>query len=107
MDGDPFAPGSAQRDGPDSAEGIYGAFQEFERHGAANVAVFWGEGGAFCAGWDLKHAASLSDADALDPFDFPDTGEPPMAALGPSRSPWRIFGELWWRRMSAGRRLTK
>lgn len=70
---------------PDSAEALYEAFQEFDRDDAANVAVFWGEGGAFCAGWDLKHAASLSGAGALDPFDFPDTGEPPMAAMGPSR----------------------
>lgn len=70
---------------PDSAAALYDAFQQFERDDAADVAVFWGEGGAFCAGWDLKHAASLSGAGALDPFDFPDEGEPPMAAMGPSR----------------------
>jgi enoyl-CoA hydratase len=68
-----------------SAEALYDAFRAFDADDSAHVAVFWGEGGAFCAGWDLKHAAALSGADALDPFDFPDEGDPPMAAMGPSR----------------------
>ena len=70
---------------PESAEALYDAFRAFDADDGAQVAVFWGEGGAFCAGWDLKHAASLAGADALDSFDFPDAGEPPMAAMGPSR----------------------
>ena len=70
---------------PQSAEALHAAFQAFDADDTADVAVFWGEGGAFCAGWDLKHAAVLSGADALDPFDFPEEGEPPMAAMGPSR----------------------
>ena len=70
---------------PESAKALFEAFQSFDADDTASVAVFWGEGGAFCAGWDLKHAASLAWAEALDPFDFPDEGEPPMAAMGPSR----------------------
>ena len=70
---------------PDSAAALYDAFLAFEEDDSANVVVFWGEGGAFCAGWDLKHASALSGADALDPFDFPETGGPPMGAMGPSR----------------------
>ena len=70
---------------PESAAALYDAFLEFDLDHSAHVAVFWGEGGAFCAGWDLKHASALSGADALDPFDYPETGEPPMAAMGPSR----------------------
>ena len=70
---------------PESAEALYDAFRSFEADDIACISVFWGEGGAFCAGWDLKHAATLSGADSLDPFDFPDEGEPPMAAMGPSR----------------------
>ena len=70
---------------PDSAAALYDAFRAFDADESAHVAVFWGEGGAFCSGWDLKHAAALSGADALDPFDFPDEGDPPMAAMGPSR----------------------
>lgn len=70
---------------PESAEALYEAFRAFDADDGAHVAVFWGEGGAFCAGWDLKHAAALSSAEALDLLDFPDEGEPPMAAMGPSR----------------------
>lgn len=70
---------------PQSAVALYDAFREFDSSDDASVAVFWGEGGCFCAGWDLKHAASLSDASALDDYEFPDHGEPPMAAMGPSR----------------------
>ena len=74
---------------PESATALFEAFQSFDADDTASVAVFWGEGGAFCAGWDLKHAASLAGAEALDPFDFPDEGETPqesgMAAMGPSR----------------------
>ena len=71
---------------PESAKALYEAFLAFDADDSANVAVFWGEGGAFCAGWDLKHAAAvLSGAEALDPYDFPNDGEPPMAAMGPSR----------------------
>ena len=70
---------------PTSAKALFEAFQSFDADDTASVAVFWGEGGAICAGWDLKYAASLAGAEALDPFDFPDEGEPPMAAMGPSR----------------------
>ncbi len=44
---------------PESAKALFEAFQSFDADETASVAVFWGEGGAFCAGWDLKHAASL------------------------------------------------
>lgn len=69
----------------ESAAALYDAFLQFDANDSAAVAVFWGEGGAFCAGWDLKHAAALSGTDALNPFDFPESGVPPMAAMGPSR----------------------
>ncbi|MFP6725326.1 MAG: crotonase/enoyl-CoA hydratase family protein [Alphaproteobacteria bacterium] len=70
---------------PDSAAALYDTFLEFDADDSARAAVFWGEGGAFCAGWDLKHASALSGAEALDPFEFPEEGEPPIAAMGPSR----------------------
>ena len=70
---------------PDSAAALYNAFLAFDADDSARAAVFWGEGAAFCAGWDLKHASALSGAEALDPFEFPEEGEPPMAAMGPSR----------------------
>ncbi|MFP6777334.1 MAG: crotonase/enoyl-CoA hydratase family protein [Alphaproteobacteria bacterium] len=70
---------------PESAAALYDAFLAFDADDDAAVAVFWGEGGAFCAGWDLKHVSVLSGVEALAPNDFPDEGEPPMAAMGPSR----------------------
>jgi enoyl-CoA hydratase len=43
-------------DGP-TGEALLGAFQAFEEDEAAKVAVFFGEGGTFCAGADLKAVA--------------------------------------------------
>jgi len=71
---------------PASAEALYHAFLEFDADNTARVAVFWGEGGTFCAGFDLKHAARFQGVAALDAFDFPpDDDTPSMAAMGPSR----------------------
>ena len=78
-------PNSRNAMDPKSAEELYQAFLSFDQDSKAQVAVFWGEGGAFCAGWDLKHAALLSGAEALDVFEFPKEGLPPMAPMGPSR----------------------
>ena len=59
---------SAARNAMDlkSADALHSAFIAFEEDPTVAVAVLWGAGGAFCAGWDLKNAASL--ADALDPL---------------------------------------
>ena len=46
---------------PESADALYDAFIAFNQDESAAVAVLWGEGGAFCAGWDLKYAATLND----------------------------------------------
>ena len=70
---------------PESADALQEAFLEFKKDDSAFVAVFWGEGGAFCAGWDLKHAASLEGDRPLGELDFPESGNPPRGAMGPSR----------------------
>ena len=71
---------------PESADALTRAFHEFEADPQASVAVLWGEGGAFCAGWDLKYASSLRDTDPLAALDFPaDGSEPPRGPLGPTR----------------------
>ncbi|WP_282607048.1 crotonase/enoyl-CoA hydratase family protein [Pelagibius sp. Alg239-R121] len=77
---------------PDSADALQEAFLEFDRDETASVAVFWGEGGAFCAGWDLKFAASLDDDNPLSEQDLPEDGgergnggEIPRGPMGPSR----------------------
>ena len=50
---------------PDSADALVEAFRKFDADDSASVAVLWGEGGAFCAGWDLKFASTLGDRDAF------------------------------------------
>lgn len=71
---------------PASAESLVAAFQEFDEDPEAAVAVFWGEGGAFCAGWDLKYASTLKGSNPLENFDFPEgKGDVPRGPMGPSR----------------------
>ncbi|KMW58039.1 Enoyl-CoA hydratase [Candidatus Rhodobacter oscarellae] len=75
---------------PEHAELLHDAFLEFDATEAAQVAVFWGAGGAFCAGWDLKYAASLGDparfTEEIAPLDFPEgDGAAPRGPMGPSR----------------------
>ena len=69
---------------PESAAALERAFVEFDRDADAAVAVLWGEGGAFCAGFDLKHAAKGS---AIDPDSYPEGAEGPLprAPMGPTR----------------------
>lgn len=43
---------------PATARELREAFQEFDRDPSASVAVLWGEGGTFCAGYDLKTVAA-------------------------------------------------
>ena len=69
-----------------SADALVAAFEQFDKDVSANVAVFWGEGGAFCAGWDLKSVSSLDQANPVGRLDFPkDGGKAPRGPLGPSR----------------------
>lgn len=77
---------------PESAEALQAAFLKFDVDDAADIAVFYGEGGAFCAGWDLKFAAQLKDASEISDLQFPDEFEAndngagiPRAPMGPSR----------------------
>ncbi len=69
-----------------ASEALFRAFQDFERDETASVAVFWGEGGAFCAGWDLKRAAELTGAAPLSHYEFGAEDEAAsQAPMGPSR----------------------
>jgi enoyl-CoA hydratase len=69
---------------PASAEALAEAFTAFDRDAQACVAVLWGEGGAFCAGYDLKHAASGGGDIAT--IDYPDGNAPlPRGPMGPTR----------------------
>lgn len=76
---------------PASADALFEAFNAFERDPRAAAAVLWGEGGAFCAGWDLKYAATLSDpqcfqSDIVEDLGFGVGAAPaPRGPLGPTR----------------------
>ena len=77
---------------PESADALAEAFVAFNRDRYAAVAVLWGEGGAFCAGWDLKYGASLlENPAALREIDYPlddrvrENGQLPRGPLGPTR----------------------
>lgn len=76
---------------PASADALTAAFLEFDADETAAVAVLWGAGGAFCAGWDLKYVSSLDPDYPLGELDIPPAaprgngGEIPRGPLGPSR----------------------
>ena len=73
---------------PASADALVSAFEEFDRDADARVAVLWGEGGSFCAGWDLKYGASLmKDPTPIHEIDFPlsENIKIPRGPLGPTR----------------------
>ena len=73
---------------PESADALVDAFTAFDRDADAAVAVLWGEGGAFCAGWDLKYGASLMrDPTPIHEIDYPleDRKPIPRGPLGPTR----------------------
>jgi enoyl-CoA hydratase len=69
---------------PASAEALEKAFLAFDADPDAAVAVLWGEGGAFCAGFDLKHAAKGT---RIDPTTYPADPQTPLprAPMGPTR----------------------
>ena len=71
---------------PEHAEALYEAFVTLDGDETVDVAVLWGEGGAFCAGADLK---SLTNRDASKPrpsLEFPESGgNIPRGPMGPTR----------------------
>jgi enoyl-CoA hydratase len=76
---------------PESADALTSAFLEFDADKEAAVAVFYGAGGAFCAGWDLKYVSTLDADYPLGELDIAVAGprgngsEIPRGPLGPSR----------------------
>ena len=77
---------------PLSADQLTDTFLEFNNSKDGKVAVFWGEGGAFCAGWDLKFASALNEDDPLKALDIDladkvlvENNSLPRGPMGPSR----------------------
>jgi enoyl-CoA hydratase len=68
------------------AEALCDAFLAFEADEGASVAVFWGAGGSFCAGADLKAVASGGGVSATG-LRFPDdpAAATPRGPMGPTR----------------------
>ncbi|WP_322865357.1 crotonase/enoyl-CoA hydratase family protein [Aquicoccus sp. G2-2] len=66
------------------AKALYEAFLAFEADNDARVAVLWGEGGAFCAGWNLKTVDAALGSGMVERLEFPDEG-PVQGPMGPSR----------------------
>jgi len=72
---------------PESAVALTQALLAFDRDDAQSVAVLFGAGGAFCAGFDLKYAASmLGEQNPMAALDFPAGDGPiPRGPMGPTR----------------------
>jgi len=73
-----------------TAQALHAAFVAFEQDDGADVAVFHGAGGHFCAGWDLQSGARLQ-AQGVTPealaasLDFTAGTPLPPGPMGPSR----------------------
>src|ERR1700737_1026449 len=72
---------------PGRAGGLTDALLAFDADPAQSGAGLWGAGGAFCAGFDLKYAASmLGQEKPMADLDFPAGGGPvPRGPMGPTR----------------------
>ena len=73
-----------------TAQALHAAFLAFEQDDAADVAVFHGAGGHFCAGWDLQsgarqHAQGVSPEALAQSLDFTADTPDPLGPMGPSR----------------------
>jgi enoyl-CoA hydratase len=78
---------------PDSAEALTEAFLSLDADASVSAIVFWGDGGAFCAGWDLKYAQAFTDparfeAEIVEGLAFPAMGARHLAGRWGRRG-WR------------------
>jgi enoyl-CoA hydratase len=60
-----------------TALALHEAFTEFDKDDSAGVAIFCGNGGHFCSGYDLKELAGTKPAELL-PVRFSPTASAPM-----------------------------
>src|SRR2546430_1644605 len=76
---------------PESADALTAAFLEFDADKDASVAVFYGAGGAFGGGWNLKYVGTLDAGYPWGELDISTArprgngGEIRRGPLGPSR----------------------
>jgi enoyl-CoA hydratase len=73
----------------DTARQLHAAFLAFEADETARVAVFHGDHGHFCAGWDLQAGARMAanggGPGVLTDLDFMPADPDPLGPMGPSR----------------------
>ncbi|MBC7479253.1 MAG: crotonase/enoyl-CoA hydratase family protein [Pseudorhodobacter sp.] len=75
----------------DHARALYNAFLAFEADDTAQVAVFHGAHGHFCAGWDLQFGARMlrdapgGESGVFTGLDFEVHDKNPLGPMGPSR----------------------
>ncbi|MGZ5179140.1 MAG: crotonase/enoyl-CoA hydratase family protein [Ramlibacter sp.] len=70
---------------PGTARRLHEAFVAFDADDASSVAVFHGEHGHFCAGWDLRAGAQLDPAAITGDLEFGPDHPHPLGPMGPSR----------------------
>jgi enoyl-CoA hydratase len=75
---------------PDTADALFQAFLAFDADDTAKVAILTGAGSAFCAGFDLKHAAGSIDENWFASHDIDATFDgqddrPRKGPMGPTR----------------------
>jgi enoyl-CoA hydratase len=71
---------------PETARALCDALLDFDRDDTADVAVFFGAQGAFCAGADLKAVSETGGRGWIDRLPFPDDlAAPSQGPMGPSR----------------------
>jgi enoyl-CoA hydratase len=75
---------------PATARALFAAFRDFEADQSSAVAILTGTGGAFCAGYDLKAAATGDGGSWLGECAIPEDWTDPVARpipgpMGPSR----------------------
>src|SRR5512144_1313392 len=86
---------------PESADALTEAFLQFDADDSACVAVFFGAGGAFCAGWDLKFVSTLDSNYPLGELDIPPAktrgngSDIPRGPLGPLSEALRVKPHCW------------
>ncbi len=71
-----------------TARALHEAFVAFDADETARVAVFHGDNGHFCAGWDLQFGARMAAAGqggVFDDLDFEPADVMPPGPMGPSR----------------------
>ena len=71
---------------PETADQLVAAFAAFDDDPDASIAVFFGDNGVFCAGWDLKYASKGRGKSEVADLVFPlGDGPVPRGPMGPSR----------------------